>query len=237
MKNGKTCPLPANANEKPWERNLLHAITIILLIAGLYNVLFSHMFFGLLTLLAVAILYIPGFFTGHRICVIPLEIRILLLTVVFFELVMGDGLSAYSYVPLYDKFMHFLIPSILGLLGMMFIYTAYAYGQLKASMKVMFILIVLVVLGLGAALEMSEYFYDHALYPLIGVYLPTGLTQGSMFETPLVDTMNDLFTDLFGGIFGAAIGVWFIRRAEKQGDRHLIDEIAELEGIKKNKSK
>lgn len=236
MKDNKTCPLPPKGNEKPWERHLLHIITIILIIAGLYNIFFSELFFGILILLALAILYLPGFFTGNRICVIPTEIRILILVVVFFELVVGDALSAYSYIPLYDKFMHTLIPAILGLMGMMFIYTAYAYGYLKASLKMMFILIILVVMGLGAMLEMSEYFYDHVLYPIIGVYLPTGLTQGSMLETPLADTMNDLLTDLLGGIFGAALGVWFIRKAEKSGDHHLFDEIAGLEGIKNDKN-
>jgi hypothetical protein len=234
MSNGKTCPPPDFDNTRPWEKNLMHFITLAILIAGVYNILFSQRFFGILTLIALALIYVPKFFTGNRICVIPVEIRIILLTVVFFELVVGDGLSAYTYVPYYDKFMHSLIPMVLGLIGMMLIYTTYAYGQLKASMKVMFMLIVFIVLAMGAMLEMGEYFYDQVLYPFIGTYLPTGLTQGSPTASALADTMQDLYVDAFGGIFGALIGVWIIRREEKKGDKHLIDELAELEGLKKS---
>lgn len=230
--SNKSCSPTNLDNEKPWEKWFLRIITIVLLIAGFYNLLFYERFFGMLTLLAVFILYAPGFFTGNRICVIPSEIRILFLLVVLFELVIGDALSAYSNFSWYDKFMHIFIPTILGLIGMLFIYTAYAYGRLKASLSVMFLIIVFVVMGFGAMLEMIEYFYDQILYPVIGVYLPTGMTQGSPILTPLADTMVDLYFDTFGGIFGAALGVWFIRRAEKKGDKHLIDELAELEGIK-----
>ncbi len=236
MSNGKTCPPPDfDKTSPPWEKNLMRLITIAILIAGIYNTLFSERFFGILTLIALAIIYVPGFFTGNRLCVIPVDIRILLLIVVFFELVIGDGLSAYTYVPYYDKFMHSLIPAVLGLIGMMIIYTAYAYGQLKASLKVMFILIVFMVIALGAMLEMSEYFYDQIIYPFINTYLPTGLSQGSPLASGLADTMQDLYVDAFGGIFGAVIGVWIIKREEKKGDKHFIDEIAELEGIKKSK--
>jgi hypothetical protein len=224
---------PDLENVQPWKRILLQVMTIIILVAGIYNTLFHERFFGILTLIALTILYAPGLFTGNRICVIPLKIRILLLMVMLFELVIGDGLSAYTNVPLYDKFMHTMVPAILGLIGIMFIYTAYAYDYLKARIPVMFIIIVFIVIGFGAVLEMSEYFYDQVLYPLIGTYLPTGLTQGSPIAPPLADTMEDLYFDTFGAIFGAALGVWIIRRSLKKGDKHLLEEIADLEGIKK----
>jgi hypothetical protein len=228
MSNDKTCRLPDLENEEPWEKNLSIIVTIIILIAGFTNiVLGKEIFFGLLSLLALAILWLPGYFTGRRFCAFPAEIQILLLFVVFFELVLGDMLSFYSYVPLYDKFMHTMLPAILGLIGMMIIYTAYALGYLKASLPVMFLLIVFVVMGCGAMLEMSEFFYDHYLYPVIGNILPTGLTQGSIYESPLVDTIHDLYTDAFGAIIGAGIGVWLIRRNDS-GKNHIIDELKGL---------
>jgi hypothetical protein len=240
MNNDKTCPAPDLENVKPWEKNLLRLITIILLIAAFYNIFFhQERLFGILILIALIVIHAPRIFTGNLICTIPTELRIFMLTVVFFELAIGDGLSAYTYVPHYDKFMHTMVSVVLGLIGMMIIYTAYAYGQLKASLKVMFLLIVFVVMGFGAVLEMTEYFYDQVLYPLIGLYLPTGLTQGtSVGGAALADTMQDLYLDTLGGIFGAIIGVWFIKRSERKGDTHLIDEIAELEGYNnQNKEK
>nr|WP_243686883.1 hypothetical protein [Methanobacterium formicicum] len=90
---------------------------------------------------------------------------------------MADAYNFYSLIPYYDKFMHLLVSFIVGIVGMMIIYTFYALGKLQASTGVMFSLIVLITMGLGAGLEMAEYFYDQILYPLIGPYLPTGLTQ------------------------------------------------------------
>jgi hypothetical protein len=228
MSNDKTCSLPDLEKEEPWERNLSIIVTIIILVAGFTNILLGkEIFFGLLSLLALTILWLPGYFTGRRFCAFPAEIQILLLFVVFFELVLGDMLSFYSYVPLYDKFMHTMLPAILGLIGMMIIYTTYALGYLKASLPVMFLLIIFVVMGCGAMLEMSEFFYDQYLYPVIGNILPTGLTQGSIYETPLVDTIHDLYTDAFGAILGAGIGVWLIRRSNT-GQNHFIDELKGL---------
>ncbi|BDZ70234.1 hypothetical protein [Methanobacterium petrolearium] len=191
-------------------------LRIIILINAVYQIILGEMFFGILALLALAALLTPWFFTKNRICVVPVDIEILFLIVIFFELIMADAYSFYSRVPYYDKFMHLLISSIVGLVGMMIIYTFYALGKLQASTGVMFTLIVLITMGMGAGLEMAEYFYDQALYPVIGHYLPTGLTQGSMVASPLADTMEDLFIDTLGGILGAAVGIIIIKREEKK---------------------
>jgi hypothetical protein len=122
-------------------------------------------------------------------------------------------------------------PFIVGLVGMVIIYTFYALGKLQASAGVMFALIILITMGLGAGLEMAEYFYDQILYPLIGSYLPTGLTQGSMVASPLADTMEDLFVDTLGGILGAAIGIILIKREEKRGrELEMLDDLEALAG-------
>lgn len=183
----------------------------------------------MLALLALIIILIPRFFTKNKICVVPVDIEILFLIVIFFELIVADAYSFYSLVPYYDKFMHLLVSFIVGLVGMMIIYTFYALGKLQASTGVMFALIVLITMGLGAGLEMAEYFYDQALYPLIGHYLPTGLTQGSLVASPLADTMGDLFIDTLGGVLGAAIGIVLIKSEEKKGKKmEIIDELESL---------
>ena len=139
---------------------------------------------------------------------------------------MANAYNFYSLVPYYDKFMHLLVSFIVGIVGMMIIYTFYVLGKLQATTEVMFALIVLITMGLGAGLEMAEYFYDQILYPLIGSYLPTGLTQGSMVASPLADTMADLYVDTLGGILGASIGIILIKREEKEGNElEIIDEL------------
>ncbi|MBP1944921.1 hypothetical protein [Methanobacterium petrolearium] len=226
--HGKSCPIDLT-KVPPWKRYLRLFLRIIILINAVYQIILGEMFFGILALLALAALLTPWFFTKNRICVVPVDIEILFLIVIFFELIMADAYSFYSRVPYYDKFMHLLISSIVGLVGMMIIYTFYALGKLQASTGVMFTLIVLITMGMGAGLEMAEYFYDQALYPVIGHYLPTGLTQGSMVASPLADTMEDLFIDTLGGILGAAVGIIIIKREEKKGtEPEMLDELEAL---------
>ncbi|MCC7563536.1 MAG: hypothetical protein KO275_03415 [Methanobacterium sp.] len=230
----KSCPI--DLTQVPsWKRHLRGFFRIIIMINAIYQVLFGELFFGMLALLALIIILIPRFFTKNKICVVPVDIEILFLIVIFFELIVADAYSFYSLVPYYDKFMHLLVSFIVGLVGMMIIYTFYALGKLQASTGVMFALIVLITMGLGAGLEMAEYFYDQALYPLIGHYLPTGLTQGSLVASPLADTMGDLFIDTLGGVLGAAIGIVLIKSEEKKGKKmEIIDELESLASEKNN---
>lgn len=224
----KSCPIDLS-KVPPWKRYLRLFLRIIILINALYQIILGEMFFGILALLALSALLAPWFFTKNRICVVPVDIEILFLIVIFFELIVADAYSFYSRVPYYDKFMHLLISSIVGLVGMMIIYTFYALGKLQASTGVMFTLIILITMGMGAGLEMAEYFYDQALYPVIGHYLPTGLTQGSMVASPLADTMEDLFIDTLGGILGAAVGIILIKREERRGkEPEMLDELEAL---------
>jgi len=224
----KSCPIDLS-KVPAWKKYLRDSFRIIILINALYQVIVGEVFFGLLALIALFILLAPRYFTKNKICVVPIDIEILFLIVVFFELIVADAYSFYSLVPYYDKFMHLMVSFIVGLVGMMIIYTFYALGKLQASTGVMFALIVLITMGLGAGLEMAEYFYDNVIYHLIDPYLPTGLTQGSMVASPLADTMEDLFVDTVGGILGAAIGVILIKREEKKGkELEVIDELEAL---------
>ena len=223
------------SNNPSWEKNLLRGMRIFLLIAGFYILLFggingTERIFGLLILIALAIIHTPSFFTRGRIRAIPVEIELLILFMVLFELVGGDALGLYVSIPHYDNFMHFMLPLYIALIGMMVIYTMYFYGRLKASITAMAVLIVLVTIGFGGILEMGEYTYDKYLSKtVVGQITGNTQMQGSPTQDALDDTMNDLFTDTAGAIVGAVIGVWLIRRAEKKGSHwEVADEIEEL---------
>ncbi|QHN06337.1 hypothetical protein FZP57_04130 [Methanothermobacter sp. THM-1] len=229
----KTCP----DTKSGWKQKLLTLMRISLVIMGLIIVIFGVRgikVFGIMTLIAVAIIYLPALRHPMRMNIIPVEIEILFLTVVTLEYILGNTFGFYGRIHYYDKFMHFTVPFILGLIGVMFMYTAYVYGKIKTSLPIMVFLIVFVTLGLGALLEIIEYTYDNLLYQYIEHFMPTGPTQGSPTMSPLDDTMFDLMTDLAGGIFGALAGVLIIRRAEKKNYcLDLVTEIAELEGLKR----
>jgi len=227
--------LNPDTNTNQLERNLLRVMRIFLLVAGFYITLFggvngSERIFGVMILVALTIINAPALFTGNRIRALPVEIELLLLAMVLFELVGGDALGFYVKLPYYDNFMHFMLPLYIALIGMMLVYTMYHFGRLKATFLEMAILIVIVTIGLGGILEMGEYTYDKYLAsgPLGQI---TGNTQmqGSPTQDPLDDTMNDLFTDTAGGIVGALIGVLLIRRAERrEGHWKIADEIEDM---------
>lgn len=219
----------------PLQRNLLLIMRLFLLLAGIYITIFggvngAERIFGILILVALAIINAPAFITRNRIRVIPVEIEILLLLMVLFELVGGDALGLYVKLPYYDNFMHFMLPLYLALMGMMVVYTMYFFGRFKASYAEMAILIVIVTIGFGGILEMGEYTYDKYLSQgPIGQITGNTQMQGSPTQNAHDDTMNDLFTDTAGGIVGALLGVLFIRRAEKTGGHWKVaDEIEKM---------
>lgn len=225
---------PENEQMSPLQRNLLRIMRIFLLIAGIYITIFggangAERIFGILILVSLAIINAPAFITRNRIRTIPVEIELLLLAMVLFELVGGDALGLYVKLPYYDNFMHFMLPLYLALIGMMVVYTMYYYGRLKMSLAGMAVVIVIVTIGFGGILEMFEYTYDTYLSqgPLGEI---TGNTQmqGSPTQDAHDDTMNDLFTDTAGGIVGALLGVLLIRRAEKSGSHWKV-----VDGIEK----
>ncbi|MDY9923490.1 hypothetical protein [Methanobacterium sp.] len=226
---------PNPEDTSPLQRNLLRIMRIFLLVAGIYITIFggangAERIFGILILVALAIINTPSFFTGNRIHALPVEIELLLLAMVLFELVGGDALGLYVKLPHYDNFMHFMLPLYIALIGMMLVYTMYYYGRLKASLAEMAILIVIVTIGLGGILEMGEYTYDKYLSQgPIGQITGNTQMQGSPTQDAHDDTMNDLFTDTAGGIVGALLGVLLIRRAEKKGGHwRVADEIENM---------
>ncbi|MDP1553196.1 MAG: hypothetical protein Q8M06_09300, partial [Methanobacteriaceae archaeon] len=156
---------PDKDKMSPLQRNLLRLLRIFLLVSGIYILIFggangAERIFGLLILVALAIINAPAFLTRGKIRAIPVEIELILLAMVLFELVGGDALGLYVKLPHYDNFMHFMLPLFLALIGMMVVYTMYYYGKLQASYGVMAFIIIIMTIGFGAILEMGEYTYD-----------------------------------------------------------------------------
>jgi hypothetical protein len=226
---------PDKKNMSPLQRNSLIIMRFFLLVAGIFILIFggvngAERIFGLLILVALVLINAPAYFSKGRRA-IPVEIEILLLCMVLFELVGGDALGLYVKLPHYDNFMHFMLPLYIALIGMMLVYTMYFYGKLKASYGAMGVVIVLITISLGGVLEMGEYTYDKYLSQgALGQITGNTQMQGSPTQNAIDDTMNDLFTDAAGGIVGAALGVWLIRRNEKKsGHWKIADEIGKLQ--------
>lgn len=216
------------------QRSTLIIIRLIFLVIGVYILIFGGAngagnIFGLFILISLALINAPAYFS-KGLMAIPVDIELILLCIVLFELVGGDTLGLYVKLPNYDNYMHFILPLFIALIGMMLVYTMYFYGKLKVTYATMAIVIVIITIGLGSVVEMGEYTYDKYLVnsPL-GQITGNTLMQGSPTQNAIDDTMNDLFTDTIGGIFGAAIGILLIHRNEKKGEHwRIIDELRSL---------
>ena len=225
----KSCGTSTDFGEnKTWKQYLKWFLRVTLIMGAVTAILVGEVFFGVLALIALVIIVWPQYATFNRVRHIPVEMEILLLLVVFLELILADANSFYTRFNYYDKFMHILVPAVLGLMGMMIIYTFYALGRLQASVGVMFAIIVMVVMAMGAALEMSEYFYDQILYPSIGAWLPTGLTQGSHLAPHLMIPCRICGLTYSSHHRGFTWGLYKIEKEEKEPT--IVEELeAEIE--------
>ena len=159
---------PNKEEMSPLTRNLLIIMRLFLLFSGIYILIFggangAERIFGLLILIALVLINAPAYFSKGWKKAIPVEIELIFLSMVLFELVGGDALGLYVKLPYYDNFMHFMLPLYVALIGMMIVYTMYFYGKLKASYGAMAFIIILLTIGLGGVLEMGEYTYDKYL--------------------------------------------------------------------------
>lgn len=203
-------------------------LRIFLVAFGIYEIFFGYEVFGVVILVAVFFILLPAIWT-HQHIFIPLEIEILLLIIVIFEYVIANSLGFYARFDYYDKFQHTMIPAIISFIGVLIFYIGYLLDKFRASYLMTWAVIVLITIGLGAILEVSEYAYDMVIGPATNFLFSHGaLTQGSALLNPYHDTMTDLILDIVGALIGATIGVWLLIRHEKEGKPSLLDEEIEL---------
>ncbi|MGB9937798.1 MAG: hypothetical protein ACPK7O_08775 [Methanobacterium sp.] len=204
------------------------SLRIFLILFGIYEIFTGFPVYGLMILIAVGFILLPSILTKQHIF-IPLELEILFLSIVTLEYVVANSLHFYARFEYYDKFQHTLIPTITSFIGMLLVYIGYRFGKFKASYIISWGIIVLITIGLGAIIEVSEYAYDQAIGPATNFYISQGaLTQGSPILDPFTDTMTDLILDIIGALIGATFGLWLLIRHEKQGGPSLLDEEIDL---------
>ncbi len=210
-------------------------LRIFLISFGIYQIIFGYSVFGIVIIVAVFLILLPAILTRQHIFV-PLEIEILFLIMVTFEYVIANSLGFYAKYDYYDKFQHTMIPSIISFMGILLFYIGYLLGKFRASYLMSWAVIVLITIGLGGILEVSEYAYDMVIGPATNFGISHGtLTQGSPSLDPYHDTMTDLILDVIGALIGATLGIWLLLKHEKDGKNFLLDE--EIEAMEEYLSK
>ena len=184
-----------------------YLMRITSVLAGVYQVFFGELVIGIYILLAAAAITLPAVFTRGRIRSIPLELELVFFAMVILQFVIGETLDFYQLIPYYDKFVHLSLPFFIGLVGFFLAYALHLSGGLDIKSGPMVIIIVFLTMGIGAAWEIVEYLSDTFLSPIFPFF---GNLQGTVHESPFLDTMHDLIADTIGGLFGALLGLRYI---------------------------
>lgn len=213
------------------------SLRIFLILFGIYQIFTGFPVYGIMIIIALSVILMPSILTRKHIF-IPLELEILFLLIVTLEYVVANSLGFYGRFEYYDKFQHTLIPTITSFIGMLLVYIGYRLGKFKASYKLAWGIIVLITIGLGGIIEVSEYIYDQFIGPATDFYISQGvLTQGSPILDAFTDTMTDLILDIVGALIGATFGLWLLIRHEKKGGPSLLDDEIDIITSNKNNEK
>jgi hypothetical protein len=210
----------------PGMQRLAWVLRAIILVSGIYQTIFGETPIGILTLICWALIVFPSFFSRGHVAFVPIEVEWVLFAMVIIQYVIGEARDWYTEVPYYDKFVHAMLPGMLGYIGFLLAYGMVATGRLIAPRLAIMGLIVLMSLGAGALEEIAEYASDMILYPRIEGWHHF---QGNAQQDPYQDTMTDLVADFVGAVFGALLGAWLIGRAEKRGSQRLPQMVDELQ--------
>lgn len=209
-----------------WAVKASWILRALILTGGILQLFFGIWSNGLLTLVCLALIVVPGFFTRGRIKGMPLEVELLLFIIVFIQCILGAGQNSfYTNIPYSDKIVHFMFPMFVGLIGFMIIYALYFAGQVDASPLALCAIIILVTIGVAGAWEVVEYSSDRWLYPDIMSHH----FQGNAEQDALNDTMTDIIMGMLAGLGAAGLGYWLINRAKKQEKPRLYSMFEELQ--------
>jgi hypothetical protein len=212
---------------RPWERKLDFILKLLIFLSGMYQTFFGEHAIGIVILVCLVLITAPGLVTKNYIRHFPIEIEILLFSMILIQFVLGEARDLYINIPYYDKFVHYILPLFLGVIGFLIFFTLYATGKLKTSRSAMMVIIILITLGVGALWEIVEYANDVILWAHIPGWPHM---QGNAQQDPFSDTMTDLVNDTIGAVFGALIGLWIIgRNYDKKGRMQgLVEEVSEI---------
>jgi hypothetical protein len=228
-------PPQAAEGERPGERSahssratvrLAWILRALILVSGIYQTFFGETAIGILTLICLALIVAPDVFSRGHIAFFPIEVEIVLFAMVIIQYVLGEARDFYTTIPYYDKFVHAMLPGMVGFIGFLLAYAMVATGRLVAPLPMIMGLIVLMSLGVGAFEEILEYASDMILYPRIEGWHHF---QGNAQQDPYQDTMTDLVADFIGAIFGSLMGLWLMGRAAKRQSERLPELVDELQ--------
>lgn len=159
-----------------------------------FSIYFGEIWPFLYSLLSLVLMSLPELIKSKVNINLPIEYDIVLVIFMYMAVFLGKAGRAYDHFWWWDVLLHTSSGFIIGFIAFLILYINVRQGKLKASQKVIGLLIFSVGLAFGAVWEIFEY----------GLALVFG---GNLTAAGLRDTIWDLIVDGVGAAIMAVIGM------------------------------
>ncbi|HEU4613222.1 MAG TPA: hypothetical protein VFS15_14125 [Kofleriaceae bacterium] len=195
-----------SADVPRWELITAWALRVALVASGIAFLVREDWGFGVFCFLAVALVAAPMIVSRTSQFVWPIEVELVLLTLVTAHATLGYLFGFYARLAVFDKILHFSDSMLIGFLAFLAVYVAHYIRSDRTHRWIDVIAIFLITLGLGALWEICEFVADQ----WFGTH-----TQGSPDMSRINDTMWDLIVDGAGGVLAAILGPIYMHHSRR----------------------
>jgi hypothetical protein len=202
--------------------NALLSWLMKLLLVGLFPYLIAvgNYLLAAGTFLAIVVSMVPSMVERNYRIHLPFELDLLITSIIFFHLFLGEWLMFYEKVRVWDKILHFYGAVVVSILAFVTVYSFRFAKKLRITLPFIGVFTLVFAIAMGALWELFEFWVD----TLFGTTMQNGLE----------DTMWDLMYDVVGGVVTAVLGMLYVRSVSPEARRRLATPIGEILGMRKN---
>jgi hypothetical protein len=189
-------PLPKTARAyKQIITNFIRLTLIIALVGAILNFSWTVLF---VTLLTLALTFLPYAFEKRYDIDIPEDFEIIAVLFIYATLFLGEIHGYYQKYIWWDVALHGLSAFAFGLIGFTVMYILYRGDKIKARPITIALFAFSFAVMIGAIWEILEFLIDQ----IFGT---------NMQKSGLVDTITDLIVDVIGALLASAIGFTYLK--------------------------
>ncbi|MBN1391163.1 MAG: hypothetical protein JXA22_11030 [Candidatus Thermoplasmatota archaeon] len=198
----------------------------LLVVAMGLSIYYGDILNGLLSVITLAITFIPSILERRFNVVYPSEFEMVVMVFIFLSIILGSVLSFYDRINWWDLFMHTLSGILIALTGFSLVYilNRSSWSKIQLSRAFVALFSFCFAVTLGAIWEIFEFSMDQLL-------------GWNMQRSGLNDTMSDLIVDSIGALIVSSAGYIYLKgnikafeRIEKRFSREHKERTSSKEG-------
>ncbi|MBI5810298.1 MAG: hypothetical protein HZB21_03805 [Deltaproteobacteria bacterium] len=182
-----------------------------------YEIYRGEYLFAFAVFLAAGISLIPSVVERNYRITLPFELDLLITLSLFLHTFMGEGLSLYKRLWLFDKMLHLYGSAVIALLAFLFVYTLHYTKKVRLTVPLIGFFTVIFALAAGGLWEMGEFGVDNIF--------------GKQTQDGLDDTMYDMINDFIGGVIVAMLGMAYVRYSKPETRKRLTRPLGDVFGL------